>query len=303
MARTIAEDLGAAAGGLPGARPGAVPRAARGQLPARLAAGVLAAGCAVALLAPLIAPHDPASQDLAAALSPPAWTARGRPDHLLGTDFLGRDVLARLVYGARISIGIGLATAVASAVIGGLAGLTAGYLGRAVDKVLMRLVDIQLSIPRILLAIAIVALIGPGVGNVTAVLVLTGWPVFSRVVRGEVLSLKEQEFILAARALGCPVGVILARHLLPNVLGSIIVLASFAFARAIIAESALSFLGIGIQPTTPTWGGMLAEGQLYMMAAPWLAAFPGLVLMLVVLAANILGDWLRDRFDPTLRRT
>lgn len=275
----------------------------RRNFDALLAAAVLAAGFLVAVFAPVISPHSPTAQDLASALSPPFWAARGRTDHLLGTDFLGRDVLARLIHGARISISIGLATAVASATIGGLIGLVSGYVGRAVDKVLMRAVDIQLSVPRILLAIAIVALIGPGVANVTAVLVLTGWPVFSRVVRGEVLALREEEFILAARAIGCPVGFILRQHLLPNVMGSIIVLASFAFARAIIAESALSFLGIGIVPPTPTWGGMLSEGQMYMMVAPWLAAFPGLVLMLVVLAANILGDWLRDFFDPTLRRT
>lgn len=278
-------------------------RPKRRNLDALLGAAVLVAGFLVAVFAPVISPYRPTAQDLASALSPPFWAARGRMDHLLGTDFLGRDVLARLIHGARISISIGLATAFASATIGGLIGLVSGYVGRAVDKVLMRAVDIQLSVPRILLAIAIVALIGPGVANVTAVLVLTGWPVFSRVVRGEVLSLKEQEFILAARAIGCPVAFILWKHLLPNVMGSIIVLASFAFARAIIAESALSFLGIGIEPPTPTWGGMLSEGQMYMMVAPWLAAFPGLVLMLVVLAANILGDWLRDVFDPTLRRT
>ncbi len=278
-------------------------RPKRRNFDALLAAAVLLAGSLVAALAPAISPHAPSAQDLASALSPPVWSARGRPEHLLGTDFLGRDVLARLIYGARISISIGLATAVASATIGGLIGLVSGYVGRAVDKLLMRIVDIQLSVPRILLAIAIVALIGPGVTNVTAVLVFTGWPVFARVVRGEVLSLREQEFILAARVMGCPVRLILWRHLLPNVMGSIIVLASFAFARAIIAESSLSFLGIGIQPTTPTWGGMLSEGQLYMMVAPWLAACPGLVLMAVVLAANILGDWLRDVFDPTLRRT
>jgi peptide/nickel transport system permease protein len=257
----------------------------------------------MALVGPWFSPWNPNSQDLVAALTPPWGFPRGTLEHVLGTDFLGRDVFARIIYGCRISFFIGLATALCSAGIGTLVGLLGGYLGGRVDRTLMRLVDIQLTIPRLLLAIAIIALLGPGLFNVTFVLIITDWMVFARVVRGEVLALKEQEFVLAARAVGCPVLLIIFRHLLPNVTSSLIVLATFAFARAIISESSLSFLGIGIEPPTPTWGGMLSEGQLYMIIAPWLAIVPGIALMLTVLAANSLGDWLRDKLDPVLRRT
>ncbi len=277
-------------------------RAKRRNVTALLSGLILLFFFGLALVGPWFSPHDPNSQDLAAALTPPWGFARGTTDHLLGTDFLGRDVFARIIYGCRISLFIGLATALCSAIFGTVIGLVGGYLGGKVDRFLMRLVDIQLTIPRLLLAIAIIALLGPGLLNVTFVLIITGWIVFARVVRGEVLALKEQEFVLAAKALGCPSFLIIFRHLFPNVTGSLIVLATFAFARAIISESSLSFLGIGIEPPTPTWGGMLSEGQLYMIIAPWLAIVPGVVLMLTVLAANILGDWLRDKFDPVLRR-
>lgn len=249
---------------------------------------------------PTLLPFAPTAQDLSAPLRPPlARTAAGL--HLLGTDFLGRDVLARLAHGARLSIGIGVLTALLSAALGMLVGLVAGLLGSWTDKVLMRCVDVQLSIPRILLALAILALLGPSTVNVLVVLAVTGWVVFARVVRGEVLTLVARDFVEAARAMGAPAGRVILRHLCPNVMGSVIVLATFAFARAIIAEAALSFLGAGIQPPTPSWGLMLSEGRQYIYVAWWLAIFPGLSLSALALVANVGGDWLRDQLDPAAR--
>jgi peptide/nickel transport system permease protein len=255
---------------------------------------------ASALLAPYLAPHDPIAQDINNRLKPPVWDPKGSREHLLGTDHLGRDILSRLVYGARISLIVGLSAVLISGTIGILIGLIAGYYGSWLDDIFMRLADIQLAFPFILLAIAVVAVLGPSLRNIIIVLGITGWVVYARVIRAEVLSVRELEFIEAIHALGGQNLRILFRHILPNVISPGIVIATLEVARMIILESALSFLGLGVQPPTPTWGGMLNDGRQYLYNAWWLATFPGLAIMLTVLGINLLGDWIRDTLDPRL---
>lgn len=258
-----------------------------------MAAALLACVVLVGIFASLV-PGDPVAQNLTARLKPPL-----SPGHPLGTDALGRDVLSRLAYGARLSLIIGLATVVISAVIGTVIGLLSGYVGGWIDTVIMRIVDIWLAFPFLLLAIVLVAVFGSGVDKVVLALVLSGWVVYTRLVRGEVLSLREREFVLSARGLGTSRIAIMFRHLMPNILPPVIVVATLELGVVIVTQASLSFLGLGVDESTqPTWGGMLAGGRAYLSIAWWLATLPGLVIFLVVLSVNLIGDALRDWSDP-----
>ena len=253
-----------------------------------------------AVLAPQIAPWDPARQMLLKRLRPPMWEARGLREHPLGTDHLGRDILSRILYGGRISLGVGLSAVTLSCLIGVTLGLLAGFHGGRADAFIMRVVDVFLAIPYILLAMGVVFALGPSLLNVILVMAMTRWVQFARIVRADVLSIREREFVSGARARGNRSTRLLLRHVLPNALTPIIVVATLELAFMIIYESALSFLGLGVQPPTPTWGWMLSDGRNYVATAWWLATFPGLAIMLTVLAVNLLGDWLRDTLDPRL---
>ena len=263
-----------------------------------LAAFVLVVILVAAVFAERLAPYGANEQDITKRLRPP--DAR---EHVLGTDEVGRDILSRLIHGARVSLLVGVIAVAVSCPIGVLVGLLAGYVGRRTDDVLMRITDVQLAIPTILLAIAVVAVIGPGVRNVIITLTVTGWTLYARLVRGEVLGVKTRDFVVAARAAGAGDARIMFRHVLPNVLTPVIVVAVFAVANMIILEATLSFLGLGVEPTVVTWGRMLNAGRLYLSTAWWLTAFPGLAIFLTVLAVNLLGDHLRDWLDPRLRNT
>ena len=260
--------------------------------------GILLAFLLTAIGAPFVTSHDPIRQDLASPLLPPAWEAGGESDHLLGTDSLGRDVLSRLVYGSRVSLSVGFFSVFIGLTFGTWLGLLAGFFGGWLETLIMRIADMQLAMPFMLMAIAAIGAFGPSMMSVVIVLALAVWPGYARMVRGEVLSVKQSEFIEAARVAGCrPVRLIL-RHILPNVLNTIVVMATLNFGMMIIFEGGLSFLGIGVQPPTPSWGGMLADGRAYVTVAWHLAVFPGLAIMLVVLGTNVFGDWLRDVLDP-----
>lgn len=254
-----------------------------------------------AVFAPQIAPWDPARQMLMKRLRPPMWEARGLREHPLGTDHLGRDILSRILYGGRISLGVGLSAVSLSCLIGVTLGLLAGFHGGRTDAFIMRVVDVFLAIPYILLAMGVVFALGPSLLNVILVMAVTRWVQFARIVRADVLSIREREFVSGARARGGRSFRLLVRHVLPNALTPIIVVATLELAFMIIYESALAFLGLGVQPPTPTWGWMLSDGRNYVATAWWLATFPGLAIMLTVLAVNLLGDWLRDTLDPRLK--
>ena len=254
-----------------------------------------------AAFAPLVAPFDPLEQDIGQRLREPGWQdAQGRV-HPLGTDHLGRDILSRIVFGSRIALVVGLAAVVISGLLGMLIGLLAGYFGGRVDDFLMRLADIQLAFPFILLAIAVIGVLGPSLRNIIIVIGVSSWVVYARVVRGEVLSIREREYVQAAIALGSQHWRVLRQHVLPNTLTPWLVVATLDMARVIVIESALSFLGLGVQPPTPTWGGMLADGRVYLSTAWWLATFPGLAILITVLGINLFGDGLRDTLDPRLK--
>lgn len=255
---------------------------------------------ALGLAAPVLTVHDPTQIDIVKRLNPPGWQDANGLVHLLGTDTLGRDVWARLVYGARISLLVGFSAVFIAGTLGVLLGLLAGFFGGTIDDVIMRLADIQLAFPFILLAISIIAVLGPGLFKVIAVLGISGWVQYGRIVRGQVISLREQEFVQSGRAIGASNWRIILRHILPNTWAAVIVIASFSVASTILAESSLSFLGLGVPPDVPTWGGMLAEGREYLELAPWLATFPGLAIALTVFGINVVGDWLRDYLDPRL---
>jgi len=269
-----------------------------------LIAQFILASVLVTAIAPyLVAPHSPFDQDLSQRLRPPAWLPGGSWDHILGTDALGRDLLSRIILGARVSLAVGMMAVLVSGTLGVGLGLIAGYFSGLVDDIVMRVTEVQLAFPFILTAVAIVSVLGAGLRNIVLVLGVTGWTTYARVVRGKVLSLREQEFVESARAIGCSHGRIMWRYLLPSTMGTVIVLATFALATFIIAESGLSYLGLGVQPPTPSWGVMLADGYIYLRAAWWVTTFPGLALMLTVLSINVLGDWARDMLDPRLRST
>jgi peptide/nickel transport system permease protein len=254
-----------------------------------------------AVFAPQLAPWDPGRQMLLKRLKPPMWQERGLHEHPLGTDHLGRDILSRILYGGRISLGVGLTAVTLSALIGVTLGLVAGFFGGRADALIMRVVDVFLAIPYILLAMGVVFALGPSLLNVVLVMAVTRWVQFARIVRADVLSIREREFVAGARARGNRPLRLLLHHVLPNALTPIIVVATLELAFMIIYESALSFLGLGVQPPTPTGGWMLADGRNYIATAWWLATFPGLAIMLTVLAVNLLGDWLRDTLDPRLK--
>jgi peptide/nickel transport system permease protein len=258
-------------------------------------AAMLALFALSAVFAPLIAPHDPLSQNLDQDL---IFYSAGHP---LGTDKLGRDILSRTVYGARVSLLVGCATVALSVAMGFALGSLSGYAGGRIDQALMRLVDILMAFPGILLAIAFTAVLGPGIDHVVLALCLIGWTTYARLVRGEILALREREFVHAARALGCPPQRIVLRHLLPNLLPPLLIQATFGLAAAIVAEGSLSFLGLGVAPPTPSWGSMLNDGRQFLLVAPHLTTYPGLALMLTVLALNLVGDALQDRLDARNR--
>ncbi|MFN7979118.1 MAG: ABC transporter permease [Vicinamibacterales bacterium] len=267
-----------------------------------LAVAILAVVALVAAAAPWLSPADPNRQDLAARLAPPMTASAVSGTYVLGSDGLGRDVLSRLVYGARVSLLVGLAAIAVGGVLGVLAGLCAGYFGGRIDDATMRLGDMQLAFPFVLLAIMFLVVLGPGLVNLVLVLGLGQWVTYARIVRAETLSLREKEFVEAARALGDGTASILFRTILPNLMGPLTVIASFNVASVILTEAALSFLGLGVPATVPTWGSMLAESRDTLLANKWwLAVCPGLAIMLTVLSFNILGDWLRDVLDPRLR--
>jgi peptide/nickel transport system permease protein len=254
-----------------------------------------------ALAAPLVAPFDPLEQDIGQRLREPGWQdAQGRV-HPLGTDHLGRDILSRIIFGSRIALLVGLAAVVISGVLGMIIGLVAGYFGGRMDDFLMRLADVQLAFPFILLAIAVIGVLGPSLRNIIIVIGVSSWVVYARVVRGEVLSIREREYVHAAVALGSRHWRVLMTHVLPNTFTPWLVVATLDMARVIVIESALSFLGLGVQPPTPTWGGMLADGRVYLSTAWWLATFPGLAILVTVLGINLFGDGLRDTLDPRLK--
>ena len=254
-----------------------------------------------AVFADTLAPYDPLEQSLRHRLQPVSWQAGGDWRHPLGTDQLGRDILSRTMHGARLSLAVGCIAVVIAGTLGITLGLVAGFYRGVLDRLLMRLADIQLGMPFMLLAVLIIAIFGASVRNLVVVLAVGGWVIYARVVRVQVLSLRERSFVESARALGASDLRIVAQHILPNVVPSVTVLASFAVAQNIVLESALSFLGLGAGPRTPSWGGMLADSRAYLATAWWLAAMPGAAIMLTVLSINTVGDWLRDTLDPQLR--
>lgn len=253
-----------------------------------------------ALVPGLIAPQDPYTQSLMLRLKPPSFMEGGRDGYFLGTDHLGRDILSRIIYGARITLLVSLAAVAVSTVTGIAAGIVAGYFGGRTDAVILRLIDMQLAFPVILLVIAVVAVVGPSLTNLIIIMGLSGWPRMARIVRGAVLSVRGLEYVDAARAIGAGSMRIMAYHILPNILSAIVVYASFELARMILLEATLSFLGLGVQPPTPTWGGMISDGRNYMSLSPWVSLFPGIAIGIVILTFNILGDELRDALDPQL---
>jgi len=262
---------------------------------------VVALVVVAALAAPWLVVFDPIQQDLDGRLKPPGTRSDTGSVHLLGTDHLGRDLLARIVFGARPALLVGVAAVAISGVLGMLVGLLAGYFGGKMDDLLMRLADIQLAFPFILLAIAVIGVLGPSLQTIIVVIGVSSWVVYARVVRGTVLTLREREFVQAALALGGRDGRVILRHILPNAFTPWLVVATLDMARVIVIESALSFLGLGVQPPSPTWGGMLADGRVYISTAWWLATFPGLAILVTVLGINLFGDGLRDTLDPRLK--
>ena len=252
----------------------------------------------IALFAPYFAPHDPYDQQIIRRLKPPVWDKKGSWEFPLGTDMMGRDILSRLIYGARVSLAAGLLAVLIASVLGCTLGLVAGYYGGKLDAVIYNMVNIMMAFPFMLLALAAIAILGPNFRNLIIVLGITGWPLYTRVVRTQTLNLKKREYVIAATALGMKDLRIILGHILPNLLNSIIVIGSLEIAHNILRESFLSFLGLGIQPPIPSWGGMLGEGRSYMLMRWWLAAFPGMFIFVTTLGINLMGDGLRDLLDP-----
>jgi peptide/nickel transport system permease protein len=258
---------------------------------------LIALFAACAILAPLLAPYDPLLQDLGSRLRPPS------PEHWLGTDSLGRDIASRILYGARISLIIGVVVVASAGVVGTIIGLIAGYAGGLVDEALMRLTEVFLAFPALILAMAIAGALGPSLTNAIIAIAAVSWAVYARLTRGQILSLRQREFVEAARAIGASRVRIVWHHLLPNVLAPLMIQASFDLGSSIIAAAGLSFIGFGAQPPTPEWGVMISEGRNYISTQPWLSLFPGLAILFAVGSFNLLGDGLRDAFDPRLSRS
>jgi len=271
---------------------------------ATLGALIFALFLLMALLAPILVPHDPALQDLKRRLAPPIGLGieRASLEYPLGNDNLGRDILSRLLVGSRVSLVVGVSTILLASSVGSLIGAVSGFYRGLLDNIVMRIVDIWMAFPSLLLAIAFGAALGPGLFNLVLALSLTIWVVYCRVVRAEVLSIRERDYVLAARAMGASDLRIILRHVLPNVLAPILVISTLQMGVVIISEASLNFLGVGVQSLVPTWGGMLSDGREFMRNAWWLATFPGIAISIVVLGVNLLGDGLRDALDPRLRR-
>jgi peptide/nickel transport system permease protein len=264
------------------------------------AAALLALIVGSAVAAPLIAPQDPFEQSLEGRLAPPMWMPRGTPARPLGADDLGRDILSRVLYGSRVSLLVGFTAAIIGAVVGTTLGLLSGYTDGLLSDGIMLLADAQLALPFLVLAIGLIAVVGPSLTVLIVLAGISGWTAYARVIRGMVLTLREQEFVLAARALGASTPRLLFRHICPNLISTVVVLASLQLASVILLESTLSFLGLGIQPPAASWGSMLGLGREYLNTAWWISVFPGLVLMATILAVSLGGDWLRDVLDPHL---
>lgn len=295
----LAAEAHALAGEAVTGAPGAFRRLLRNTM-AVFGGSVLILALLVGVFAPILAQHDPARIDLGASFLPPAWTSEGDASHLLGTDALGRDLASRVIWGARTSMTIAGLAVLISALLGTATGLAAGYSRGAVDSFLMRVVDVMLAFPFLLLAIAAVAFLGTSLVNIVIVLAIRGWAIYARTLRNAVRSEASRPYTEAARAVGMTRRRILLRHIFPNVISPLLVISSFQFAQFIITESSLGFLGLGVPPPTPSWGAMLADARDYLETAPWLGIFPGVAIVLVVLGANLFGDGLRDALDPRL---
>jgi peptide/nickel transport system permease protein len=278
------------------------PRRRDRRWPPLLPLTIIVALVLCAVLAPLLSPHSPLEGSLGERLAPPVGLEGAKPGHVLGTDRHGRDTLSRLLYGARISLAVSVVGIALTGTLGSVIGLFAGFLGGWIDTLLMRLVDISLSLPGILIAVLLSVVFEPSFTNVIIVVVFLLWPSYARLVRGETLSLKHQEFVALARIAGCSSLTIMFRHLVPNLVPSILVLATLHVGYVIVLEAALSFLGVGIPPPTPSWGVMVADGRGLIEQAWWISILPGVAILVTVLSLNILGDWVRDRLDPKLRQ-
>ena len=255
-----------------------------------------------ALAAPLIAPYSPVEVDIEHRLGPPAWMEGGKTEHWLGTDQIGRDLLSRMIYGGRVSLLIGVSAVLVSSTSSGCCwGSCAGYFGSRTDWIIMTLINIMLTFPFVLLALAVIAVLGPSLVNMVIVLGVTGWPLYARVIRAETMAIRERDFITAGRALGMSHVRIIFRQILPNLISVVVVIATLQVASVIILESFLSFLGLGVQPPTPAWGNMLGEGRVYMLNSWWIAAFPGAAIFVTTLAINLMGNALRDWLDPHMK--
>ena len=276
--------------------------APRGRRLPLISLGIIAAFVLVAILAPLLSPADPHDQSLRNRFKPPVWEEGGSWKYPLGTDRLGRDMLSRIIWGSRVSLAAGVITVLLASAFGAAVGLVAGYYGGRVDAALMRITDATMSFPVILLALILAVTVGPSFTNVVVAIAVILWARYARVIRGQVLTLMQLDFIAQARVAGAGAGRIITRHLFPNTLNTLVVLVTLQIGYVIIVEASLSFLGAGIPPPTPAWGSMIAEGREFVTSAWWVSMFPGLAILLVVLAFNLLGDWLRDTFDPKLRQ-
>lgn len=267
---------------------------------ARLGGCVLVVIVLAAVAAPMLTAYSPTDQNIRQKLLPPVGQDGGGWEHPLGTDQLGRDLLTRVLFGARVSLAIGAVATILAALMGIVLGILSGYFAGRLDAAIMRVVDIQLAFPAILLALAVMVMLGPGIVNLVLVLGVTSWILFSRIIRADVLSMKHRDFMEAGRSIGATDGHLILKYVCPNLVGTITVLATLTLARTIISESSLSFLGLGIEPPTPSWGGMLSEGRSYLSVAWWITTFPGVALMLTVIGVSLLGDALRDTLDPRL---
>jgi len=286
---------------VPGTEAPASPAARRRRLPV-VSIAIIVVFVLVALLAPLLSLADPYEQSLRLRFRPPVWEERGSWAHPLGTDRLGRDLLTRIVWGSRVSLAVGALAVLLASTVGAAVGLVAGYYGGRVDAALMRVTDATLSFPVILLALILAVTVGPSFTNVVIAIAVILWARYARVIRGQVLALMTLDFIAQARIAGAGAWRIITRHLLPNTLNTLVVLVTLQVGYVIIVEASLSFLGAGIPPPTPAWGSMIAEGRDFVTSAWWVSLFPGVAILLVVLAFNLLGDWLRDTLDPKLRQ-
>ena len=255
----------------------------------------------VTLAAPWLAPYSPVEVDIQHRLGPPAWMEGGKTDHWLGTDQIGRDLLSRMIYGGRVSLLIGVTAVAISSTIGVLLGLAAGYFGAKIDWIIMTLINVMLTFPFVLLALAVIAVLGASLINMIFVLGVAGWPIYARVIRAETMALREREFVVAGRALGMSHARIIFGQILPNLVSAITVVATLQIAQVIILESFLSFLGLGVQPPTPAWGNMLGEGRVYMLNSWWIAAFPGAAIFITTLVINLMGNALREWLDPHMK--